>query len=48
MVRVPSDRALPDPLVGLGEPERSRVLRSETRLLDHLDRLARRGLWPPR
>ena len=44
-VRVPRDVTPVDVLTGL--PDRDRLLRSETRLLDYLDRFVRRGLWPP-
>lgn len=46
MVYVPRDERLPDPLADLPAPERERLTRSEVKLLDHLDRLARRGAWP--
>jgi hypothetical protein len=48
MVAVPGRLALVDVLAGLSPRERERVSRSELRLLDHLDRLVRRGDWPPR
>lgn len=47
MVRVPREQVLVDVLAGLSTPERDRVSRSEVRLLDYLDRLVRRGTWPP-
>jgi hypothetical protein len=46
MVFVPRGEHLPDPLVGLLESERERLTRSEVKLLNYLDRLARRGMWP--
>ncbi len=46
MVSVPHGEHLPDPLVGLSGLERERLTRSEVKLLEHLDRLVRRGLWP--
>ncbi|MEV7227203.1 hypothetical protein AB0M79_09290 [Polymorphospora sp. NPDC051019] len=48
MVFVPRGETLPDPLADLPAPERERLTRSEVRLLDHLDRLVRRGTWPTR
>lgn len=47
MVHVPRDRALVDALAGLPPHDRERLHRSEVRLLDYLDRLVRRGTWPP-
>ena len=47
MVHVPRREHLPDALVGLPADERERLARSEMKLLDYLDRLARRGAWPP-
>jgi len=47
MVFVPRGEELPDALAGLPGPERERLERSEVKLLDHLDRLVRRGAWPP-
>jgi hypothetical protein len=46
MVYVPRDEHLTDVLMDLPTPERERLARSEVKLLDHLDRLARRGSWP--
>jgi hypothetical protein len=46
MVFVPRDEHLPDPLADLSMSERERLVRSEVKLLDHLDRLVRRGSWP--
>jgi hypothetical protein len=46
MVSVPRGEHLVDLLAGLPELERERLARSEVKLLDYLDRLARRGLWP--
>ncbi|WP_159104401.1 hypothetical protein [Plantactinospora sp. BB1] len=48
MVFVPRDERLPDLLAELPTPERERLVRSEAKLLDHLDRLVRRGTWPGR
>jgi hypothetical protein len=48
MVHVPRDEHLPDALADLPRSERERLARSEVKLLDYLDRLARRGAWPPR
>jgi hypothetical protein len=47
MVHVSRQRALVDALAGASPQERDRVYRSEVRLLDYLDRLVRRGKWPP-
>jgi hypothetical protein len=47
MVFVPRDEVLLDALAGLASHERDTLSRSEVRLLDHLDRLVRRGTWPP-
>jgi hypothetical protein len=47
MVYVPRDEHLIDVLADLPVPERERLARSEVRLLDYVDRLARRGAWPP-
>jgi hypothetical protein len=47
MVPVPRSQTLPDALAGLPEVERERLTRSEVRLLEYLDRLVRRGAWPP-
>jgi hypothetical protein len=46
MVRVPRAEQIPDLLAGLPTPERERLQHSEVKLLDYLDRLARRGAWP--
>lgn len=46
MVYVPRAERLPDLLAGLPAPERERLGRSDVKLLDYLDRLARRGEWP--
>jgi hypothetical protein len=46
MTHVPRTEDLPDPLAALPPAERERLYRGEVRLLDHLDRIARRGLWP--
>lgn len=48
MVYVSRDEHLPDALADLPVIERERLARSEVKLLDYLDRLARRGAWPPR
>ncbi|MGK5440830.1 hypothetical protein ACSNN7_03230 [Micromonospora sp. URMC 105] len=48
MVFVPRNEHLPDLLADLSMPERDRLARSEVKLLDHLDRLVRRGIWPAR
>lgn len=47
MVHVPRDETLVDPFADLGDDERDRLHRGERRLLEHLDRLVRRGEWPP-
>jgi hypothetical protein len=47
MVHVPVGEILPDPLAGLTDDERSKLTRSEHRMLDHLDRLIRQAKWPP-
>jgi len=47
MVYVPRGEQLTDVLADLPGPERERLARSEVKLLDYLDRLARRGAWPP-
>jgi hypothetical protein len=47
MVFIACDRVLVDALAGMPRLEREAVYRSEVRLLDHLDRLARKGSWPP-
>jgi hypothetical protein len=46
MVFVPQEEQLTDLLADLPIPERERLTRSEVKLLDYLDRLARRGSWP--
>jgi len=46
MVYVPRERVLWDALADLPDDERERLSRSEVKLLDYLDRLVRRGLWP--
>jgi hypothetical protein len=46
MVYVPPSENLPDLLADLPTPERERLPRSEVKLLDYLDRLVRRGIWP--
>jgi hypothetical protein len=43
MVFVPRDEVLVDALAGLASHERDTLARSEVRLLDHLDRLVRKG-----
>ena len=48
MVHVPREENLPDALNPLDEFARERLLNSETKLIDHIDRLIRRGTWPPR
>lgn len=48
MVFVPQSEHLPDLLADLPTPERERLVRSEVKLLDYLDRLVRRGTWPLR
>lgn len=48
MVFVPRGRHLPDLLADLSIGERERLARSEVKLLDYLDRLVRRGIWPRR
>jgi hypothetical protein len=48
MVSAPRDEHLPDVLADLPVAERERVAGSEVRLLDYLDRLVRRGVWPIR
>ncbi len=47
MVHVPREEDLPDALAPLDEFDRERLLKSETKLVDHIDRLIRRGTWPP-
>jgi hypothetical protein len=47
MIHVPRGEILADPLADLGEEERSKLTRSEHRLLDYLDRLIRQGKWHP-
>ena len=46
MVYVPRDEHLPDLLAGLAASQREQLARSEPKLLDYLDRLVRRGVWP--
>ncbi|MFI6263201.1 hypothetical protein [Micromonospora sp. NPDC051006] len=46
MVFVPRNERLSDLLADLPTPERERLARSEVKLLDHLDRLVRRGTCP--
>src|SRR5262249_27081949 len=46
MVYIPRGRPLWDALAEVPDRERERLSRSEVKLLDHLDRLVRRGLWP--
>jgi hypothetical protein len=46
MVHVPREEHLPDLLAGLAAAQRQQLARSEVKLLDYLDRLARRGVWP--
>lgn len=48
MVIVPRNEDLWDPLADLPTPERERLVRSEVKLLDNLDRLVRRGIRPTR
>ncbi|MFE1907664.1 hypothetical protein ACFW96_28910 [Streptomyces gardneri] len=43
MVYVPRERVLVDLLASLPPEQRERLLRSETRLIEFLDRQARRG-----
>ncbi|MER7892609.1 hypothetical protein ABTX15_22595 [Micromonospora sp. NPDC094482] len=45
MVFVPRNEPLPDLLADLPVRDRERLARSEVKLLDHLDRLVRRGSW---
>jgi hypothetical protein len=47
MVHVPRGEILPDPLAGLTDEERSKLTRSEHRMLDHFDRLIGLAKWPP-
>ncbi|MFV2175879.1 hypothetical protein ACFHW2_17900 [Actinomadura sp. LOL_016] len=47
MVHVPREEELPDALAPLDGTVRERLRRSETELIDHIDRLIRRGAWPP-
>ncbi|MFJ3925174.1 hypothetical protein [Streptomyces sp. NPDC090022] len=42
-VHVPRQRALVDALAPLPDDQRERIARSETRLVDYLDRRARKG-----
>ncbi|MEV3927265.1 hypothetical protein [Actinomadura coerulea] len=46
MVYVPPEENLPDALDRLDEFARERLLNSETKLIDHIDRLIRLGTWP--
>jgi hypothetical protein len=48
MVFVPRHERLLDLLADLPTDERERLVRSEVRLLDYLDRIVRRGSWPVR
>jgi hypothetical protein len=47
MVYVPRGEHLTDVLADLPAVQRDQLARSEVKLLDYLDRLARRGAWPP-
>ncbi|MFD0684322.1 hypothetical protein [Actinomadura fibrosa] len=47
MVYVPREEDLRDALAPLDESAQERLLNSETKLIDHIDRLIRRGTWPP-
>nr|WP_296065032.1 hypothetical protein [uncultured Actinoplanes sp.] len=47
VVSVSGDTVLPDPLAALPAAERERLGTNATRIREYLDRLARRGLWPP-
>ncbi|GGV28974.1 hypothetical protein GCM10010182_59960 [Actinomadura cremea] len=47
MVHVPREEELPDALAPLDGTVRERLRRSETELIGHIDRLIRRGAWPP-
>jgi hypothetical protein len=47
MVYVPPGEHLTDVLADLPAVQRDRLARSEVKLLDYLDRLTRRGAWPP-
>jgi hypothetical protein len=47
MVHVPRQTVLVDPLADLSPDDRTALIRSERRLIDHLDRLVRQGDWPP-
>lgn len=47
MVYPPRDEMLTDLPADLPTSERERLLRTEAKLLDYLDRLARRCLLPP-
>jgi hypothetical protein len=47
MVYVPRGEHLTDALADLPAVRRNRLARGEVKLLDYLDRLARRGVWPP-
>jgi hypothetical protein len=46
MVYVPRSERLTNLLADQPKTEQERLTRSEVRLLDYLDRLARRGAWP--
>jgi hypothetical protein len=48
MVFVPRNESLPDPPVDLPTTEHENLARNEVKLLDYLDRVVRRGSWPPR
>lgn len=48
MVFVPRNEHLRDLLADLPMPGRERLARSEVKLLDYLERLVRRGIWPTR
>jgi hypothetical protein len=48
MVFVPRNEHLRDLLANLPRHERERLAHSEVKLLDYLDRLVRRGIWPTR
>ncbi len=47
MVHVPRKRVLVDALASLPHDQREHIERSETRLIEHLDRQARGGVTPP-
>jgi hypothetical protein len=48
MVHVALKEELLDPLATLDEFDRERLLNSERKLIEHIDRLIRRGVWPAR